>query len=80
VATIQFTFVSVCAGGDHLRVNVNVDGTALNNLALNADEVLTQIVADEAPRLATDILRIRMKGKTRAQARADLQAGFTITI
>lgn len=80
MASIAITFQSVCAGGCHLFVGASIDGGATQNLRLDRNDLLTQLTAAEAPDILTNLLRIHMRGKTPAQAKADLQAGITMTV
>lgn len=56
---------------------VSRDGGANGTFDLMGSDIMTNLSNEEA---VLALLRIRMRGKTRNQARTDLQAGFTVTI
>lgn len=80
MATVFMILDRACSGGEHLAIDVNVDGLQLNDVGVGATELLTPLTVDDAPAMATALLRVHFKGKTRAQARAELQAGITLTV
>lgn len=77
MASYVFTLNSICGGGEHVRVTVARDGGASADFDVSGTEIMRDMPNDEA---VAAILRMRMRGKTRLQARNDLQAGFTVTI
>jgi hypothetical protein len=80
MASVSVTFVSACDGGCHVQVLASIDGGQAQTVRLNRDDVLTPLAPIEAPDVINDILRVRWRGKTAAQMRADLQAGITMTV
>lgn len=83
MATLTFAYVNDCAGGGHVNFTVRLNAGAVQSFHITMDEFLaplSQLTQEERDLLAQTLLKIRMAGKTRAQAKADLQAGFTVTI
>jgi hypothetical protein len=80
MATVGISLSNVCAGGGHATVNASVDGGATRTYIFDTDELLAPLDTDETRAAVKAIIRLREKGKARALARTDLQAGFTVTV
>jgi len=80
MATITILLDRACSGGEHVVLDVNVDGLQLNDVPVNSTELMTPLTVDDAPTMATALLRVHFKGKTRQQARTELLAGITLTV
>lgn len=80
MATVQVSLNQICAGGGHVHFNFAVNGGSPRSLILDTDDILAPIAEDDIKSAALVILKLRMRGKTRQQARSDLEAGFTVTI
>lgn len=78
--SIVVSLDSVCAGGSHLALGIAVDGAAARHFTFDADDVRSPIAADDLQDAIRVILRAHFKGKTRAQARTELQSGFTVIV
>lgn len=83
MATLQFQYVGECLSGGHINFTVRLNAGALQPFNITMDEYLaplSQLTQVERDLVASVLLKLRMTGKTRAQAKADLQAGFVITV
>lgn len=81
--TLTFAYDHECNNGGHVSYTVRMNAGALQPFNITMDEFLaplSQLTQVERDLVASVLLKLRMTGKTRAQAKADLQAGFTITI
>ena len=79
MATINIQATGICSGGNHVTLTATVDGApvsatydiAVLRASLNGvdrDEILLALV------------KLRSIGKTAAEMKTDLQAGFTVTV
>lgn len=76
--TITFSNPSICTGGGHLHTDVAVNGGTAREMAFDVDELrnpLSELSAEDRAQLAMLLLKVHFAGKTRAQMRAELQAG-----
>lgn len=83
MATVAYTFSNACASGGHIALNISINGGAARRVEYTTDEVrspLSALTAEERENLFLLILKMRLAGLTRAQARAVVEAGFTVTI
>lgn len=83
MATITYTFVDRCAGGGHTRMDVSLNGGAARRVVYTTDEIrapLSDLTTEERERIALDILKLHMAGKTRAQIVTELASPVTVTI
>ena len=77
---ILYALDHVCDGGGHVRLTARVNGGAARVLNYNADDIRSNLTADEAEAAHLAVLKVHFGGMTRAQVRAALLAGVTITI
>ncbi len=84
MATVTYTFVSRCAGGDHTTLDISVNGGAAQRIVYDIDDVrqpLSALSQQEQDALKLLILKAHMNGKTRAQIVTEFQAGpVTVTL
>ena len=83
MATLGYQFVANCAGGGHTTIAVSLNGGAAKNVVYTTDELLAPLntlTADEREMAALVILKLHFAGKTRAQAKTELQSGVTVTL
>jgi hypothetical protein len=80
MAAVVFGLDHICGGGEHVKVTVVKDGGASRSYSFTSTDLLDPLTEDQLMGAALVLLRFRMQGKTRLQARNDLQAGFTVTI
>lgn len=83
MATLTYTFISICAGGDHLALDVSLNAGASKRLVTTVDDVrapLSELSADEQIEFVTKTLRVHLAGKTRAQIVTEFQSPVTVTI
>jgi len=80
-STFQIAFVAVCAGQNHLTVDATIQGVGTKRLTFEAAEITDPLNAeDDGRRIIRDLIRMHLRGLTLSQAKAEMQAGFTITI
>lgn len=83
MATLSYTFSHACAGGGHIDLDISFNGGPARRTAFTIDELRTPLSAltpEERANLALNILKLRLAGLTRAQARSVVEAGVTVTI
>lgn len=83
MATVTITNPITCAGGGHLHVEASLNGGAAQGYAFDTDEMrapLSELTEEERAAFVKVLLKIRLAGLTRAQARTVLLAGVTVTI
>lgn len=73
--SVAVTLESVCAGQGHAHLSVSVDGGAARPVTVEVDEVLGGLDWTDAKAALVMILRLHFRGRTKAQARAEFQAG-----
>jgi hypothetical protein len=79
MATVVLTLESVCAGGGHANISVTVNGVARGTFAVLADDVLSPLADEDVPIVLAALLKLGMIGRTKAQMRGVLQAGYQVT-
>lgn len=78
---VSITYDSACAGGGHTTLAVAVDGVNEGRLRdEGTDELLTPLSRDEKRQLARFLVRAKVGGMTRPQARLAMQAGISVTL
>lgn len=84
MATLTYSNPAICSGGGHVSIDVALNGNAVLSATYEVDELRAPLSdLDEAEReaLALAILKLHFAGKTRAQMRAEFQAGpVTVTL
>lgn len=85
MATINYKWGIVCAGGEHLGLDVSFNGAAVQRITYSSSEIrqpITNFTREEREALLLMLLKLHFAGKTATQARTELQAtaGVTITI
>lgn len=83
MAALGYQFVENCAGGGHTTIAVSFNGGAAKNVVYTTDELrqpLSALTTDERETLALLVLKLHFAGKTRAQAKTELQSGVTVTL
>lgn len=80
MATLVFGPATICAGGEHITAEVSVSGRPARTFAFSVDELRTDLEDDAIHDAALVILRLASRGRTRAQVRSAMQAGFTVTV
>jgi len=78
MAAITITLNSVCAGGNHLRLQLTGDATGTKTLTL--EELTLPIETEDKEAFLRVITKMARMGRTNAQARTLLQAGVTVTV
>lgn len=86
MTTLNYKFVSVCSGGDHVTLDVSLNGGATKRFTYSVDEdirpSLASLTSDEQAFIALWILKLKASGFTRQQILNAVQApsGVTVTI
>lgn len=83
MATITYTFVSRCAGGDHVTFDVAVNGGPTQRITYDIDDLrkpLSEIPDEIVDVLKQLVLRVHVAGKTRAQLVTEFGSPVTVTI
>lgn len=80
MATVTFDFVSACSGGDHVKVDVSVNGGAARRLNLTAQEFFDPLPPEDAETIARGLLRLYRIGKTMGQFKTALASGIAVTV
>ena len=83
MATIEYTFVSRCAGGGHTLFDITVNGGNTQRVVFDTDDIrrpLSELTQEQREKLQELILRVHMAGKTRAQIITELNNPMTVTI
>lgn len=78
--SVNISLDSFCAGGGHATLNVAVDGGQVRKMAFDADELRGALTEAERDDLIALLVRAKLAGLTRVQARNTLQSGFTVTL
>lgn len=79
MATAVISLNSICAGGGHVHLNLQVNGGQTRVLQFDADEIRRNFTLEEIETAAIVLARFHCMGMTRAEARNALQAGVTVT-
>ena len=77
---VTITYDSVCGGGGHTVLAVSVDGGASRALRADTEALLVPLTADERHQLAELLVRARVGGMARPQARTAMIAGISVTL
>lgn len=83
MATATYTFVRRCTGGDHVTMDVQLGGGAIESITFDIDEVrkaLSLMPQEEVMAAKLLLFRIHVSGKTRAQLVTEFASPVTITI
>ena len=80
MATVYLKLVSVCDGGEHVKLQVKLDDVNKGTYYVSGSQVLNAFTEEQIPEGIATLISLRMIGRTKAEVRADLQAGLTITI
>ena len=73
--SITVTLDGVCAGANHAHLSVSVQGGASKQVTVEIDEVLGGLDWSDAREQLLTVLRLHFRGRTKAQANAEMQAG-----
>lgn len=80
MATIAFTLISVCSGGEHATIGVSLNGGAVQEVHYGLDEIRTALTEEQRDAATLVLTKLATQGLTRAQARTKFQNGFTVTV
>lgn len=78
MATLTFSNASVCAGGDHLSLDVSVNGGASRRVTYLVTDLRAVFSAEDREALALNVLKLHCMGRTAAQVRSEFQAGSVV--
>lgn len=79
MAAFEIKAISVCSGGDHVRLQVSVNGVVRGVADAEASQILNSFSEDEAPLVALMLARMVGVGRTKAQTKTALQSGVTVS-
>lgn len=77
---VSITLHETCSGGGHARVNVSVDAGPSTRIEYQTDDLLAPLTNAERKDLVGWLLRAKLGGMTRAQARTAMLAGISVTL
>lgn len=77
---VSITHDSACAGGGHTALSISVDGGPARLLRVDTDDLLVPLSPNERHQLAELLVRARVGGMTRQQARTALTLGVSVTL
>lgn len=80
MAAIEIKALSVCSGGDHVRLQVSVNGNPKATADVEVSQILNNFSPEEAELVALVLARMVAIGKTKAQTKAALQAGVMVNV
>lgn len=78
MATATITLQSICAGGGHVTLGVQVNGGQVRQFHFDSDEIREQIGVERLRDALLVLVRLHCMGMTRAQVRNELQAGIDV--
>lgn len=78
MAAIGIKALSACSGGDHVRLELSVNGTPRATADVEVSQILNSFSAEEAELVSLTLARMVGIGKTKAQTRTALLAGVTV--
>lgn len=78
MSSITLTVSNPCAGGDHATITITGDMALTTKL--NVPELLMPITEEDKTTFMVLLLRLAKKTRTKAQLKADLTTGLTVTI
>lgn len=79
MASVSIQLLSVCAGGDHALIRLT-KGAQERDVAMLVPELRSAITQDDVEAFCKVALKLLNEGKTLAQFKAAVQAGFTVTV
>jgi len=79
MTTLHTQLQSICANGGHIRVSLTVDGVAQRVVHLETSAIREPVTNADIEVFTKLWLKLYSKGKTLAQIRNGLTAGFEVT-
>lgn len=80
MAAIEIKAISVCSGGEHVKLQVSVNSVVRATADVEASQILNNFSPEEAELVALVLARLVGIGKTKAQTKTALQAGVTVNV
>lgn len=80
MASVAVTFGAICPANNHLRLSASLDGSPARQFALLADDLLEAWTPESAEAAVISLLKLHFKGRTRAQIRAEIINGLSLTV
>lgn len=80
MSTVAIRMTALCAGNNHATIEVVKDGGATRTVALGIADVRSAPSQDDIEAFVRVAIRLQSEGKTLAQLRTSLLAGFTVTV
>lgn len=78
--SVSITLTGVCAGQNHAHLSVSVQGGAAKPFTVEIDEVLGGLDWTDARQHLLTILKLHFRGRTKAQANAEMQSPLNLVI
>jgi hypothetical protein len=79
VATYTFRVISTCAGGEHIRIRVLEDGTAITSRVLNRTDIIdTKLTIDEVMEYLIHKIVKNSGATTPAQRKTAIEAASVV--
>lgn len=78
--SVSITLDGVCAGQNHAHLSVSVQGGAAKQFTIEIDEVLGGLDWADARAHLVTILKLHFRGRTKAQANAEMQSPLNLVI
>lgn len=79
MATVGIIMTAICAGGDHATIQLT-KGAQVRTAAMNTTDLRAAISQEDIEVFGRVAIKLLSEGKTIAQFRAALLAGFEVTI
>lgn len=80
MATVNIILENVCSGGQHANLGVTVNGGEKRIVPLIVDELRSSMSTEEIDATLKGLLKLHSIGKTAAQFKASVLAGFQVTV
>lgn len=80
---VTYTLVDRCAGGEHLTIDVSVNGSPVERMVFNVtdiDKPLEELEDDRKRLLKMSVLNLHMAGETPSLRQAEIGTQVTVTI
>lgn len=80
MTVLNITLTHICAGGNHLTIDANVDGGATKTLVADLNNIVSNVSEEEMQTFTEILIKLYAKGKTKAQAKSGLQSGLVVNL
>lgn len=80
MATVTITALAICSGGDHVRIELKVDGVEQLTKVYHVADLVDAVADVDKEDVIRTMIRLHKIGKTVAQVKTDLQAGLNVVV